>query len=79
MADPKLKRTTVQINFSCDDGYKADKKFFSKESPEQGMIAAIRELSRMAHLYGYGEQAEASFKEARSAVDEFFKVRKEQK
>ena len=75
MADPKLKRTTVGISMSCDDGYKSDKRFLSKLSPEQGMIAAIRELTGMAYLYGYGEHAADAFHEAKEAVEKFHSER----
>lgn len=71
MNEPKLKRTTVEISFSCRDGYSKRTKFLSRAKPEQGMLGAIRELSRMAHLYGFGDEALATFNEARDAVAEF--------
>ncbi len=71
MSDPKLKRTTVEVGFSCDDGFSKKTKFLSKESPQQGMIAAIRELTRMAYLYGHGEAAADAYHEAKEAVEKF--------
>ena len=72
MKEPKLKRTTVEVGFSCDDGYSRKTKFLTgKNPPEHAMIGAIRELTRMAYLYGHGEAAADAYHEAKEAIEEF--------
>lgn len=63
MADPTLKRTSVQINYTASDGYRSEVGYSSdrSESPEAAYIAAIDELSRLAHLFGFGDRARAAF------------------
>ena len=76
MSDPKLKRTTVEVGFSCDDGYSSKVKFLTgKNTPGHALAGAIRELTRIAYLYGYGEAAADAYHEAKEAIEKFHEDR----
>lgn len=82
MADPKLKRTSVQIKYTSSDGYRAE--FVAKsgdgikslktgdEVPAQhALIAAFEELARLTALFGFESEARAAADGAFSRVAEW--------
>lgn len=73
MNDPTLKRTSVQINYTASDGYRAEVGYSSARNgtPEAVFIEAIDELSRLAHAFGFGDQARAAFDDAAKRVGEW--------
>lgn len=61
---PKLKSITVKMKLACADGYKADYDYRSNvpgarkpAQPDKTIISVIKELGRLAALYGDGQQA----------------------
>lgn len=80
MADPTLKRASVAIKYTASDGYHAELGLASgdrhgKTDPELAILDGIRELSRLAALFGFEAQARERFEEAASAVREWREVR----
>lgn len=73
MADPTLKRTSVQINYTASDGYRAEVGYSSAKAstPEAVFIEAMDELSRLCHLFGFGDRARAAFDDAAARVAEY--------
>lgn len=69
MADPKLKSSSVRIQYASDDGYKLDVDYTNrgpkKAEPHKMLLAGIKENARILALFGF----EA---EAREAVDSAF-------
>jgi hypothetical protein len=58
MDDPKLKRTSVTVKYSADDGYSSDAGFKgTPERPELGLLAALEELARLTALFGFDAEA----------------------
>ena len=66
MADPKLERTCVQINYTADDGYKSQCGYRSGKGspingdatkPEDALLAGLEELARLAALFGFEDEA----------------------
>lgn len=81
-ADPKLKRTLVRIDYTSDDGYRAD--FTAKAGtgskhrvtgeevpPEKALLGAVEELARLTALFGFEDQALERFNDARQRVFEW--------
>lgn len=69
MADPKLTKTSVQIKYRSDDGYKYDLTckggggeigFISGKPvpPEAPLLDALEELQRLCNLFGFSRQAD---------------------
>jgi hypothetical protein len=82
MADPTLKKTNVQINYTASDGYRAE--FGAKAGagsknratgeevpPERALLAGLEELSRLLCLFGFDAEARQAFDGARDAVLEW--------
>jgi hypothetical protein len=82
MADPTLKRTSVQINYTSSDGYRMA--FGTKAGsgskhrvtgvevpPEEALLAALEELARLTALFGFEDEATRRFQCARAAVFEW--------
>lgn len=78
MSDPKLERTSVQINYRCDDGYKAEAGYKSGKGvrafegdptrPEAALLAGVEELARLTALFGFEAEARKVFDEAAARV-----------
>lgn len=77
--DPTLKRTKVSIAYTSSDGYRME--FDAKTSPthknlrtgepvppEDAMLAAVEELSRILALFGFADEARARFDKAATSV-----------
>ena len=76
MDDPKLKRTSVTVKYSADDGYSSDAGFKgTPERPELGLLAALEELARLTTLFGFDAEALDAFNSARARVEEWRKKR----
>lgn len=84
MADPTLKRTNVQINYTASDGYRAEcgYKAGAKDPvtgdcspPEDALLEALEELARLTALFGFEDQALERFNAARARVFEWRKTR----
>lgn len=82
MADPKLKRTSVQIKYTSSDGYRAE--FGSKAGtgtkhqvtgkeipPQHALISAFEELARITALFGFEAEARAAADGAFARVAEW--------
>lgn len=60
MADPTLKRTRALITYTGSDDYRAETSWSSTRAgatPEGVFLEAFEELSRLLHLFGFGEEA----------------------
>lgn len=74
MAIPQLKRVTVKIGYSTDDSFSSDATYITKKGaslPKDVLLIAIDELSRLAALYGYGDEAKDAFDDAQRRVAEW--------
>ena len=82
MADPTLKRTSVQIKYTSSDGYRAD--FIAKGGtgsthrvtgdevpPQRALLAALGELTRLVALFGFDAEARVEFDGAMASVQEW--------
>ena len=82
MSDPTLTRARVTISYNGSDGYRSEKmycshpKHFGRTPPENVLLEAIEELSRLCALFGYGEQATRRVDDARKRVDDWRATRK---
>lgn len=78
MSDPKLTRVRVTIAYSSSDGYFSESTMSSSASNAHAsgtLLEAIDELSRIAALFGFGDEAKAKFDGAQKRVAEFHKQR----
>jgi hypothetical protein len=73
MPDPTLKRTSVQINYTASDGYRSEVGYSNARgcTPESVFIEAVDELSRLCHLFGFGDRARAAFDESARRVNKW--------
>lgn len=81
MSDPKLERTSVQINYCADDGYKAEAGYKSGKGvpaleggptlPEAALLAGVEELARLTALFGFEAEARKAFDSAVARVNEW--------
>lgn len=83
MADPKLKRVSVTIRYTADDGYRSETTYRSGQPdangaavlPQVAMVEAVEELSRLCALFGHDAEAAKRFNETRERVAAFFRER----
>jgi hypothetical protein len=71
MSDPTLKRTNVTIGYTGSDGYRAEATFNQRHTeggPEKVFLYAFEELSRLLHLFGFGDEAIRLAQEAAERV-----------
>jgi hypothetical protein len=74
MSDPILKRSSVTIRYTSSDGYSSQVcysnigRMGTRPPPEQPILEAIDELSRLAELFGFGHQATEAQALARKRV-----------
>jgi hypothetical protein len=86
MGDPTLKRTSVVLKYTASDGYRLE--FSAKGgtgsknqstgdevAPERAMLAGLVELSRLLCLFGFEQEAQDAFENARQAVADWRKER----
>jgi hypothetical protein len=82
MADPTLKRTSVNIKYIGSDGYRAEwnamagegtahRKTGDQVPPQNALIAAFEELARLTALFGFEDEARKAADEAFSRVAEW--------
>jgi len=74
MSDPTLKRSSVVIKYTASDGYSFECLTNSRHTeggPEMPLLVAFEELSRILHLFGFGEQAMDAAYAAAGRVEEF--------
>ena len=81
MSDPKLERTSVQITYRADDGYKAEVGYKSGKGvrafeggptrPEAALLAGVEELARLTALFGFEAEARQAFDAATARVNEW--------
>lgn len=82
MADPKLKRTSVQIRYTSSDGYRSEfgakagegsKNLKTGEDvpPQHALIEALGELARLAALFGFEAEAREAAEGAFARVAEW--------
>ncbi len=80
MADPKLERSSVQINYTADDGYKSQCGYRSGKGapvygdatkPEGALLAGLEELARLAALFGFESEARKAVEGAFARVAEW--------
>ena len=82
MADPKLKRTSVQIKYTSSDGYRAEfggkagegsKNLRTGEEvpPQHALIAGLEELARITALFGFEDEARKAVEGAFARVAEW--------
>jgi len=77
MADPLLVSSRVEISYKADDGYSSTESFRAgpgsfNDDPEGALLAGFEELSRLLHLFGFGEEAMRRASAAAARVQEFF-------
>lgn len=86
MADPTLKRTSVQINYTASDGYRSECGYKAGAGsislktgepipPEGALLEALEELARLTALFGFEAEALERFNAARARVFEWRKTR----
>ena len=72
MADPTLKRVRVLVVYETDDGYRSEESFVGStkitQQPYNALLGGLRELARLTSLFGFEQEAERQFNEARQAV-----------
>ena len=70
MADPKLAKTRCLISYSGDDGYHSSVEYASRGEtpPKDVFLEALQELARLTALFGFEDEAQQRFDEARKAV-----------
>ena len=80
MADPKLNRTSVQINYAADDGYSSRCGYSSGKGvkldgkptePQMALLCGVEELARLAALFGFESEARQAFEGAVARVNEW--------
>lgn len=82
MADPTLKRTSVQIKYTGSDGYRAEwtakggegtahRKTGEQVPPQNALVAAFEELARLTALFGFENDARKAADEAFARVAEW--------
>lgn len=77
MADPTLKRSSVTINYAASDGYRSSVNYSNRGRmginplPQDPLLEAIEELSRLCALFGFGDEAAKRVAEARERVDQW--------
>lgn len=82
MADPKLVRSSIEIKYAADDGYRAEyggksgqgsKNLRTGEEvpPQHALIAGLEELARLTALFGFEAEALEAFNGARQRVAEW--------
>jgi hypothetical protein len=82
MADPTLTKTHVKFGYSASDGYRmsyeakggAGTKHLetgSEVPPQLALTEALRELTRILHLFGFDAEAQQAFDDARKAINEW--------
>lgn len=74
MSDPKLTRVRVVVAYSSDDGYFSETTMSSSASHAPApatLLEAIDELSRIAALFGFADEARAKFDAAQARVADF--------
>lgn len=72
MSDPTINHCSAKIVHRASDGYRAEVGYSSmsapKDRPQEALIGAFVELSRVLHLFGFGEQAMLAARAAGSRV-----------
>lgn len=82
MADPTLKKTSIQFGYTASDGYRmtfeakggtGTKHLQTGEEvpPGKALLAGLAELSRILTLFGMEVEAQKVFGEARQAVHDW--------
>ena len=70
----KLRRSRVVVTYSAADGYSSNASYkCAKETPQQGMLNGLEELARLTALFGFEDEAEKVFTDARQRVAEWKK------
>lgn len=65
----EMRRSSVTIKYAAKDGYCSTEKFINVPGvPHKALLNGLRELARLTELFGYSDEAEAVFNEAREAV-----------
>lgn len=61
MSDPTLTRFSLDMGYTASDGYSMKVGYASgkQATPEAAILDALDELTRIAALFGYGDQAAA--------------------
>lgn len=86
MEDPKLKKTSVKIIYSANDGYRAECEYKGGQGtkhlktgeevpPQEALIDALTELARLTALFGFENEAKTAFDDANLRVAEWRKQR----
>lgn len=81
-ADPKLVRSSIEINYSANDGYRVEALYRSgtgfrvgqehlNPNPEEALLGALGELARITALFGFEDRALEIFNKNREAVFEW--------
>lgn len=79
--DPKITKSSVVIKYVADDGYdcentyRSPSKFFPDAPPHQALLDALEELARLTELFGFSDEAQRRFDNARWRVQEWRKKR----
>lgn len=81
MNDPKLKRTSVTVRYTADDGYRSETTYTtSGHHPpipaEVPLLDALEELARLTALFGFCDEAKARFDAAQKRVSDWREGRK---
>lgn len=76
MADPKLERSSVQINYTADDGYSSRCGYASGKGspgtePQTALLGGLEELARIAALFGFEAEARKAVDDALTRVAEW--------
>lgn len=68
---PKIVKISVIVKLECDDGYESTEEFNSKHM-RAGVLGTViegfREMARLAHLYGFGAEAQAAYDDVKARL-----------
>lgn len=75
LARPTLKSVTGAVGYISSDGYSSKVTYgsrFTKTEPKDALMSIIYEATRVASLFGYGDEAVAEAEQAKKAVSDYF-------
>lgn len=81
MSDPKLKRTSVTVRYTADDGYSFETTYTTNGhhppiDAEIPLLDALEELARLTALFGFHVEAKARLDAAQKCVADWREGRK---
>ena len=79
MIEPKLTRSTVQVTYAADDGYKSECGFTGGKTcePHAGLLGGLDEVARLLALFGHEQDARITFDAALRRIEDWRKAQAE--